>query len=242
MAQVVRQSFLLGTCWVEVIEPPAGAHKTLILLPGWNYSRRAWCEKSSVCEEALRRGYRLLLLEMGKSIYASRVFPETRADWRQYPTLITLRDTVLPALEQKSLLPPNQTYLLGLSTGGRGVVLLLAQLGRYFRAGAALSGDFDPHLDPRDPLLTGWYGRYSQRWDQVDNPLRLAASLEKPLFLAHGVQDKVVPYEHTLRLHERLQQLRPSLRLELHIDPQGGHDFAFWDKYGRKALDFFESL
>jgi len=233
------QTLLIGSCQVEVREPPTPAQRVLVLLPGWNYSRKAWCEKSSVCEEALKRGYRLLLLEMGKSLYASTVFPETHPEWRHYPTLRTLLDSVFPHLVERKLLLPGKSYVLGLSTGGRGVVMILAHTGTLFRAGAALSGDFDPHLDPRDRLLTGWYGPYSTRWDTVDNPLQLATRIESPLFLAHGVTDAVVPYQHTQRLYQVLQQAKPTLPCELHLDPHGQHDFAFWDKYGRKALDFF---
>lgn len=236
MAQVFR----LGTCVVEVREPPSPTDRTLFLLPGWNYTRTKWCEQSAVCTEALRRGYRLVLLEMGKSIYASQSFPETRADWKVYPTMRTLLDTVFPELQRRGLLTAGKGYLLGLSTGGRGVVLIMARTGKLFAAGAALSGDYDPHLDTRDPLLTGWYGRYSQRWDAVDNPMRLAEKLQRPLFLAHGIADPIVPYQHSQRLYDRLKQLKPDLPCELHLDPKGKHDFAFWDKYGRMALDFFD--
>ncbi|MEN3041479.1 MAG: alpha/beta fold hydrolase [Bacteroidia bacterium] len=236
MAQVIQ----LGSCLVEVLEPPIPARRALLLLPGWNYSRRAWCEKSTICAEALKRGYRLLLLEMGKSIYATQIFPETRPDWRSYPTLRTLLDTVFPELVQRALLPPGHTFLLGLSTGGRGVVLILAHMEDLFAAGAALSGDFDPHLDTRDPLLTGWYGRYSRRWEEVDNPMRLAEKIRRPLFLAHGVADNIVPYQHSQRLYERLKQVNPKLPCVLHLDPKGKHDFTFWERYGKLALDFFE--
>ncbi|MCX8113196.1 MAG: prolyl oligopeptidase family serine peptidase [Bacteroidia bacterium] len=236
----MAQTFQIASCLIEVREPARPVRRTLILLPGWNYPRTRWCDSSSVCTEALSRGYRLLLLEMGKSIYASQVFPETRPDWRSYPTLRTLIDTVFPELQRRHLLENGKGYLLGLSTGGRGVVLLLAHTGALFAAGAALSGDFDPHLDSRDPLLTGWYGRYSQRWDEVDNPMRLAQRIQRPLFLAHGVADPVVPYQHSQRLFEHLRSVRPDLPCVLHLDPKGKHDFTFWDKYGRLALDFFE--
>ncbi|MCS6894862.1 MAG: prolyl oligopeptidase family serine peptidase [Bacteroidia bacterium] len=236
----MAQTFQLGSCLVEVREPVPSPRRTLILLPGWNYSRTAWCEKSTICAEALRRGYRLLLLEMGKSIYATRAFPETRSDWRSYPTLRTLLDTVFPELRRRALMHPKRTFLLGLSTGGRGVVLILAHTGNTFTAGASLSGDFDPHLDSRDPLLTGWYGRYSQRWDEVDNPMRLAEKIKSPLFLAHGVADNIVSYQHSQRLYLRLKEVNPTLPCVLHLDPRGKHDFAFWEKYGKLALDFFE--
>ncbi|MCS7188616.1 MAG: prolyl oligopeptidase family serine peptidase [Bacteroidia bacterium] len=239
---LMSQVLVLGSCTVEKRMPPNQPRRTLVLLPGWNYPRTSWCDSSRVCSEALRRGYQLLLFEMGKSIYASTTFPETRPDWRVYPTLRTLLDTVFPTLEREGWLMPERSFIMGLSTGGRGVVMVLAHTGRLFRAGAALSGDFDPHLNTRDPLLTGWYGRYSQRWDEVDNPLRLVQRIQVPLFLAHGVADGVVPYQHSLHLYETLQKRRPDLLCLLRLDPTGKHDFGFWEKYAIEALDFFEAL
>ena len=242
MGAAWAQTFSWGTCTVEVREPIRPAQRVLVLLPGWNYSRRCWCDSSRVCSLALAKGYRLILVEMGKSIYASDVFPETRADWRHYPTLRTLIDTVFPALLEKGFLWSGRSYLLGLSTGGRGVVMILAHTGRLFRAGAALSGDFDPHLDPKDRLLTGWYGPYGPRWENVDNPLSLSERLQVPLFLAHGQNDPFVPHLHSRRLYQHLQKKRPDLTVVYREVPHAGHDFTFWEQAGEWALEFFESL
>ncbi len=227
---------------MEIRDPVTPPKAVLLLLPGWNYPRTCWCDSSRVCEAALQEGYRLILVEMGKSIYASKVLPSTRQDWASYPTLKTLTDTVLPALMRGGYLWPGRTYVLGLSTGGRGVVMLLSQTGKLFRAGAALSGDFDPHYHPRDPLLVGWYGPYNPLWDSLDNPLRLALKIESPLYLAHGMRDRIVPVHHSAKLHAILQAERPQLRCLYETDPTGGHDFAFWEKYGLRALAFFRDL
>lgn len=239
---LLGQILKLGTCIVEVREPSTSPKAVLMLLPGWNYSRTCWCDSSRVCEAALREGYRLLLLEMGKSIYASQVLPTTRRDWAGYPTLRTLLDTVFPALIQDGYFWPGRTYVMGLSTGGRGVVLLLAHTDTLFRAGAALSGDFDPHHNPKDPLLVGWYGPYGPLWDSLDNPLRLALQIRSPLYLAHGKRDRIVPAHHSATLYKVLQAKRPDLLCLYEEDPAGGHDFTFWEAYGLRALAFFRDL
>jgi len=236
------QTLTAGSCTVEIREPHRRAERVLVLLPGWNYSRRAWCDSSQICQVALAQGYRLILLEMGKSLYATAIFPETRADWQKFPTLRTLLDTVFPLLQAKGYLWAGRSYLLGLSTGGRGVVMILAHTGQLFRAGAALSGDYDPHLNSRDALLTGWYGPYGPRWETTDNPLRLVQHIEVPLFLAHGCQDAIVPTAHSARLAQQLKKMKPELLSQYREDPVGGHDFFFWEKAGLWALDFFQSL
>jgi dipeptidyl aminopeptidase/acylaminoacyl peptidase len=242
MSSAWTQTLTIGSCTVEVREPTVPVRRVLVLLPGWNYTRRCWCDSSRICSLALAKGYRLILLEMGKSIYASATFPETRRDWRAYPTLRTLLDTVFTALQENGYLWPGRSFLMGLSTGGRGVVMILSHTGQLFRAGAALSGDFDPHLDPRDALLTGWYGPYGPRWESTDNPLRLSERIQVPLFLAHGQKDRIVPYQHSRRLYEHLKAKRPDLLLVYREVPDAGHDFSFWERAGEWALTFFDEL
>ena len=42
---------------------------TIIALPGWNFPNIGGCDNTDLCEEALSRGYALILPQMGKSIY-----------------------------------------------------------------------------------------------------------------------------------------------------------------------------
>jgi pimeloyl-ACP methyl ester carboxylesterase len=104
-------------------QPPKGC---ILLLPGWNFSRTDWCERSSMCTQALQRGFALVMPEMGKSVYAEQLFPETRPDWRQYPTRPWLREQVIEEVRARfGLLKPGQNnFVVGLSTGARGAALL----------------------------------------------------------------------------------------------------------------------
>ncbi|MEO1652823.1 MAG: hypothetical protein AAFU64_04690, partial [Bacteroidota bacterium] len=122
---------------VDIIFPNEAPRGTLLIFPGWNFPRQDWCQKSSLCREAKQKGYVLVLPEMGKSLYSSSVFPETDSDFLKYPSLDWLRDQLIPHLqEQYELLLPNApNYLLGLSTGGRGVALMALAKPDLFRAG-----------------------------------------------------------------------------------------------------------
>ena len=59
---------------------------TIVLLPGWNYSSKEWCTKTTFCEKARMLGYNLILVDMSKSLYAWEVHKETRADMKKYAT------------------------------------------------------------------------------------------------------------------------------------------------------------
>lgn len=240
---VFAQHLTIGHTPVSIIAPKADHRGDILVLPGWNYGRMLWCEQTRLCDSASAQGYRLILPEMGKSVYASRYYPQTRADYRQRLTLTWVTDTLLPELQAKGYLRPGgANYLLGLSTGARGVVLVAQRTGTLFRAGVALSGDYDPSLDTTDALMRNTYGpysRFSSRWQGEDSPLANVAKLRVPLLLVHGQQDKVVPWRHSQLLADALRKVQPSLSVKLLLLPNGAHDWDFWGKQTATALDWF---
>jgi pimeloyl-ACP methyl ester carboxylesterase len=220
----------------------AGARGCILCLPGWNFSSTDVCEKSSFCTDALKAGYTLVLPEMGKSIYASAVFPESRKDWLKFPQLRFVTDTLIPYLQQHfNLLRYGQNnFVYGISTGGRGVGLVALHTDSLFRGGISLSGDFDQRLDTRDNLMRGWYGEYAQftqRWE-LDNTRLHAAGIIIPLYLGHGTNDKVVPVEQSRKFYETLIQLGPGKGHELHLKDGGEHNYEFWSGETPAVLEF----
>ncbi|MDX2303058.1 MAG: prolyl oligopeptidase family serine peptidase [Microscillaceae bacterium] len=215
----------------------------ILVLPGWNFPRQDWCQKSSLCRKASEAGYCLIFPEMGKSVYSGEFYPETLQEWKVYPGKKWVLDSLIPTLQKKyHLLKNNQkNYLLGLSTGGRGVALIALERSDLFKAGAALSGDFDQTQMPQDRLMIGFYGSYQQfpeRWKGEDNPQMQIAKFQIPLYLGHGKQDKIVPPEQTLHFYEALKKAHPQLNLKLNM-PDAGHDYAYWDSELKAVLEFF---
>lgn len=232
----------IGGHWVSVVSPRS-VKGNIVVLPGWNFPRQDWCQQSSLCREALHRGYRLILPEMGKSVYSERFFPETRSDWKVFPNRAWLIEQMIPFLQDSLgvLSPAQSNYILGLSTGGRGVALLLLARPTLWKAGAALSGDFDQTQMPQDRLMIGYYGpmaQFPERWQGADNPTRQAHLFKTPIYLGHGRQDKVVPVSQTEIFYQALKKAQPGLRVKLHLtDAQ--HDYAYWNSEVKNMLDFF---
>jgi S-formylglutathione hydrolase FrmB len=201
------------------------------------------CEKSTFCTAATNKTFILVRPEMGKSIYASSIYPETRKDWSSYPQLKFITDTLIPELQAKfSLLKPGQNnFLYGISTGARGVAMIALHTGKLFKAGAALSGDYEQTRMPKDNLMKGYYGeldKFKERW-QKDDPYLHAAEIKIPLYLAHGGSDKVVPTEQTKIFFKKLKEVSPALKHELHIADSAGHNYDFWGKETDEVLKFF---
>jgi predicted esterase len=232
--------------WVMILSPQTKEIKgNILVLPGWNFPRKDWCEKSSLCQKALSRGYRLVMPEMSKSVYSTKLYPETRSDWRSFPTKTWLVEKMIPYLQDslQVMTEKQANFVLGLSTGARGVALVALAKPTLFRAGAALSGDYEQTQMPQDNLMIGFYGSYAQfkeRWEREDNPAKQVKYFETPLYLGHGKQDKVVPVAQTQIFYDALRKAKPELRVKLHLT-NAGHDYAYWDSEVENMLDFFES-
>ena len=216
---------------------------TFLMLQGWNLPVEDWYTKTSICQKVLSQGYCIVLPDMGKSIYHEKVFPETRSDWKVYPTRKWLCDTLIPLLQKEyALLLENETnYLVGLSTGARGVALTLLEFKKLFKAAAALSGDYNQLKMPADNLMKGYYGPmdlYSERWTNTDNPINKIQEYQTPLYLGHGKLDKVVPAEQTRLFYDSLKKVHPKLKLKLHM-PEAQHDYNYWESETDSILNFF---
>ena len=222
--------------------PPRGA---ILVLPGWNFSRTDVCSKSGFCREATKQGYVLVLPEMLKSVYSSTLFPETRADWRRYPTLRWITDTLIPFCSNQFHIfnSGGKNFLYGISTGARGVALVAENTDSLFLAGAALSGDYDQTNMPSDLLMTGYYGPYDQfknRWVGLDNPSFHTDNLRIPLYLAHGTRDAVVPCKQSIDFSGKIISEDPGRGHVLHLCDTCGHNYTFWNSQTEDIFVFFE--
>lgn len=242
-----EQVLLIEGVQVEIRVPHGQVIGDLLLLPGWSFPKDDWCVKSSLCRKAMRKGYRLIMPNMGKSIYPSEYFPESRKDWMEYPTRTWLTDEMIPELQETYCLfePGGKNFVIGLSTGGRGVALVALHSGSLFTAGAALSGDYDQSLLKGDNLMRGIYGSYDkfpERWEGEDNPALQAADFKTPLYLGHGKKDGIVPWSQTEHFYKLLRKNNPDLNVKLNLDANAGHDYAYWDSEVNNMLEFFESF
>jgi len=230
------------------IKTPEGLSKgTILVLQGWNFPNTDWCDSTSLCDKALEEGYVLVFPEMGKSIYSENTYDETRSDWKKYPTRKWLRDSVIGKLQKELRLfePESQNFVLGLSTGGRGALLLAIDMPDEFSGCATLSGDYDQSMFPNDNLYVGYFGKmkaFEDRWKKVENPIQmmLMKDLRVPLYVGHGLKDKIVPYFHFELLKEFLEHMKPEVDVVYHTDSTAQHNYSYWSSEVDNVLDFFE--
>jgi S-formylglutathione hydrolase FrmB len=223
--------------------PPKG---TILLLQGWNFPPTDWCNHSTICQKALEKGYNLVMPDMGKSIYHSTIYKETRADWVKYPTRKWLIDTLFVFLQKKYGLikKGERNFAIGLSTGARGAVLIALDCPDLFTGIAALSGDYNQVLIPNDNLCKGYYGSYSKfknRWKTIDNPFARIREFKTPIYLGHGLKDKVVPSSQSVLFYKELLKQHPSLKMRFST-PQKEHNYQFWANEVDSIFVFFDKL
>ncbi len=140
------------------------------------------------------------------------------------------------------LLPGNNNFLFGISTGARGVAMLALYSDNVFLAGAALSGDYNQLEMPNDNLVNGYYGsfeKFPERWSGKDNPQKNINKLRIPLFLAHGKSDKIVPYSQTLDFYNAISKMNYTLGHIININDTAGHSYSFWQSEYVKCFQIF---
>lgn len=224
--------------------------KAVLVLPGWKFSRSDWPEKSELLKIANQHQTILIMPEMFTTIYETEYFNETIMKWNAVAGGQFIRDQFLPALQNKGLLLKGyKNWAIGLSTGGRGVVMVHLQNPGIFIAGAAFSGDFDQALEPNDNLMRNVYGPYSQfkkRWTGVDNPVAEIERLKGEnwtmrLYLSHGQNDRVVQPRHSEWLYNVIKKYKGAdFPVIFYLVKSAGHDYKFWNSQLAPAFEFME--
>lgn len=230
------------TSEVRIKMPQNQFRGTVLVLQGWNFPNTSWSDSSNLEILASEMGYALVMPNMGKSIYHKRVYPQTRKDWRKYPTRTWLMDTMVAELQTKYalFLEEQSNFVMGLSTGGRGAFILAQEYPEIFKAGASLSGDYDQDAFPNDNLYRGYFGTNPEKWSADENPMSNAGSWGVSMYIAHGEADEIVPVKHALRLKEVKQQLKKSTdEWTFRIDGSAGHNYQFWGSEVLPILTFF---
>jgi putative tributyrin esterase len=218
----------------------------ILMLHGWNLPADEWCEKTSFCEKALKQGYVLIVPDYNKSNYSLAVYPETREEYRKYPTLTWMIDTQIPAIQKMTgLLKPGQNNLVaGISTGARGATLLAYYKPDLFKAAASLSGDFDITKMQTEFLYKAFFGNYenfAERWKKECFAFE-CKNYSVPTYIGHGESDNVSPVEQSKMMYDSIQLNNPELKITGNFPAGKGHNYDYWESETDNILDFFGNI
>lgn len=230
----------------DILFPESFKGKVLWVFHGWNFSRKDWCKKTNLCTEALKKGYIVVLPDLGKSIYASQFFSETWPELRKEPMLQYVTDTLIKEVSEKVPEPKNGVnwFIMGLSTGAHGTGLIVEKTDTLFSAAALLSGDYDQTKLPQDKIFQANYGPYpsfSTRWKNIDNVVNQAEKFRIPAWIGHGIQDPIIPSSQSQFLFTALEKTHPHIPHKL-VLVKGNHDYTYWGDQTTAILTFFDSF
>ena len=210
----------------------------VIALHGWNHTPEMFRDKGDLAQWADRYGVVLAVPAMGKTVYETAFYPESKRAWGVIPGTRWVGEVILPYVRANYAVLSDRahTAVIGYSTGGRGAVLLAEAYPEFAFAGSA-SGTFDlMRLDPKDgeykihAIIYGPRDKNTARWE-LDNcitPARLAKLDGTALFIAHSGKDNVVMPNQLDALRAALDG-KSAIKAEFVTPPAGGHDWKFWN-------------
>lgn len=228
---------------VTVFHPGKKVKADILVLPGWNFSRRRWLDDTELIVYANKYGYRLICPEMGKTLYEDEYYKQTKLKWASMPGRKFLKDLAIPELQSRNFFN-NKKFLLGLSTGARGVALLALDMPNFWDGAAAVSGDYDQSKMRNDRLMALVFGKYNlfrDRWHGNNNIVGRAHEWKTPLYLGHGDRDKVVSVSQSRIFYKKLLQVGKKDFVN-YKEVRAGHDFKYWNHTLDEIFLFYESI
>jgi S-formylglutathione hydrolase FrmB len=207
----------------------------VIALHGWGHSPESWRD-TPLAALADRHGFVVVAPAMGKSVFESRFYPESKGQWGEVPGACWIGEVILPWVRGTLGLggDPQRTALIGYSTGARGALVVAERWPRFAFVGA-LSGTYDLQVLGRDEgeyrihaKIFGERAQFPERWvaEDVTGDGRERALAPARLWIAHGEADVVVSAEQARTLRARLAPFHP--RFDVTIVPGLGHGFPLW--------------
>ncbi len=230
----------------EVKYPPADTKiiGTILLLHGWNLPADEWCQKTSFCDKALKKGYVLIIPDYKKSNYCLKIYPQTIANYQKYPTITWMLDTQIPNLQETLglLLPGQYNNVAGISTGGRGATLMAYYKPDIFKNAASLSGDFDITKMTTEYLYYSFMGHFE---DFPDRWVKECFAYDcknyiTPTYIGHGDSDNVAPVTQSKMMYDSIKKHHPELKLKANFPKSAGHNYNYWESETDAILEFFE--
>jgi len=221
---------------------PARKYPAAVFIHGAGYLQEVTYGWSNYFHEFMfndylaRRGYVVLDMDYRASAGYGR-------DWRTaiyrgmgYPELDDLQDGIAWAAQHKNV-DPSRVGVYGGSYGGFLTLMALFRQPDLFAAGAALRPvtDWEHYNEEYTANILNRPEVDPEAYEK-SSPIEYAAGLQKPLLICHGMQDQNVFFQDSIRLVQRLIELKKET-FEIAPYPVEDHGFvqptSWLDEYGR---------
>ena len=231
---------------IDIKYPKTEAIGTILMLQAYNIPHNIWCELTDFCKLAIERNFVIITPNFGNSLYLEATYPETSINQSKYPCIDVITEMIIPDIQnQFGLLVENQNnFIAGLSSGGRGAILIPAMAPDIFIASASISGFIDINFQKEKTMFIDALGEYSifpERWDK-EIEINKISNYNTHLYIAHGLADTVSNPKQSMIFFETLSNMKPNLIVNDNFPVNETHGFSFWRKETENILNFFESF
>ena len=212
----------------------AEKYKTLLLLHGLSDNSRIWMRRTSIDRYATEKGIAVVMPSGDRSFYTNMRYGDKFADFIGKEVLAVARE-YLPLSEKR-----EDTFVAGNSMGGYGAMKMALKFPETFSAAAGLSSvaDVRKFMEERYPDLgVQIFGEGKEIPDGEDLFALTMANESNPLrprlYMIEGLGDFML--EENRRLASHIKALDYDFTYE---EYEGVHDWAFWDTYIQKVLNW----
>jgi putative tributyrin esterase len=216
-----------------------GKHPVLFLLHGLSDDHTIWQRRTAIERYVEAMGLAVVMPAVGRSWYTDMAAGDRY--WTYISEEVPARAREFFPLSEAR----EHNFVAGLSMGGYGAFKLALRCPRKFAAAASLSGALDlvnriPTYDEdRQREMKNIFGDLSAFPGSLNDLFFLAHRLAKSggpkplLFQCCGTEDYLYPHNRRFRDHAR------NLSLPLcYEEGPGVHDWAFWDRWIQRVLQW----
>ena len=212
----------------------AEKYKPLLLLHGLSDNSRIWMRRTCIDRYATEKGVAVVMPSGDRSFYTNMHNGDKFADFIGKEVLAVARE-YLPLSEKR-----EDTFVAGNSMGGYGAMKMALKFPETFSAAAGLSSvaDVKKFMEERYPALGAQiFGEGKEVPDGEDLFALTTANESNPLrprlYMIEGLGDFML--EENRRLAAHIKTLDYDFTYE---EYEGVHDWAFWDTYVQKVLNW----
>lgn len=224
-------------------------YKTLIALHQYGANEKDWEANASI--EFFANKYRFVIVcpRMDKSLYETAYYPETLYKWNVIPGGKYVGETLIKFLSDNFALARNResTGIIGVTVGAHGAVLIAAKYPDKFGACAGISGYYDVISMQNSHMIESIYGSYKnnpQRWENDDNPLKIAENLKGiHVYLYHGIRSDAFQTAQSQIMAIKIKQLEkksPGYNIIYKDNKNGYYGWLYWKGQLPQIMEFMD--
>jgi S-formylglutathione hydrolase FrmB len=221
--------------------------RTIIALHQYNHNEKDWENGSSIQSHANKYNMVIVCPKMDNTLYETSYYPETSYKWNVIPGGKFIGETLIKFLNDKfSLaLKKKSTGIMGVTVGAHGAIVVACHYPEKFQAAAGIAGYYDPTIMQSSKMIESVYGKYKDfqaRWENDDNPLKLAERLKNVhIYLYHGLRTDAFNPGHSQLMAIKLGQLHkkdPSYSIVYRDSKNGFYGWTWWKGQVTELMEF----